>query len=171
MAIEHIGEEQIQEYLDGVLTPPEHADVKAHLDSCAQCRRDLAEYRTLYHALAEQPVAELPEDFAKATTRRAIDAGRPRFNPVWLWPVAAVAVLTAVHLWFVDLGPVWNGLAAIFAAQLESVHSLLHKLELALSDSGQGGRLLLGAILSMLMVAALDRITRALRRGRTMLLS
>jgi anti-sigma factor RsiW len=170
MAVEHLSDDRIQEYLDGVLAPPEHTRVKDHLDSCAQCRQTAGRYRALYHALAEQPAVELSGDFADKVTNQAAGCRPSRFNPIWLWPVAAVAVFVVTHIWFVSLTPVWTSVEAMFDAQAESLTGMLHKWGSIVNNYATTGRILLGAALSLLMVAGLDRLTQAMRRGRAMLL-
>lgn len=169
MAIKHLNDDRIQEYLDGVLAPPEHTRVKDHLDSCAQCRQTAGRYRAVYQALAEQPAVELSGDFADRVTNQAVGRRRSRFNPVWLWPVAAAAVFVATHIWFVSLTPIWTSVEALFDAQAESLAGMVHKWDSILNNYGATGRILLGAALSLLMVAGLDRLTQAMRRGRAML--
>ncbi len=171
MAIEHPHDDRIQEYLDGVLAPPEHAAVGEHFDTCARCRRSLEQYRALYHVLAEEPIVGLSDGFADIVMQRVIEPRSIRFSPIWLWPAVAAAVLLAIHLWLADLGPVWTGVAGMFVAQAQSLSGLLHKWVSVVDDYGQSGKLLIGAALALAMVAGLDRLTRAIRHGRLLMLS
>jgi len=50
--------EQLSAWLDGELTEEGRAQVAAHLDSCAACRRELAQFVALNAALAELPAPE-----------------------------------------------------------------------------------------------------------------
>ncbi|MCK4414628.1 MAG: zf-HC2 domain-containing protein [Candidatus Eisenbacteria sp.] len=47
----------LQEYLSGDLPPVAARELEAHLESCADCARDLAAYRRLMAALSELPDA------------------------------------------------------------------------------------------------------------------
>ncbi|HKV29373.1 MAG TPA: zf-HC2 domain-containing protein [Candidatus Acidoferrales bacterium] len=51
-------------YLDGAASSEKHAVVRAHLDSCADCRTDLERYRRLARALACSTAVAPPADLA-----------------------------------------------------------------------------------------------------------
>lgn len=54
----HPGGETLSALLDGDLAPEEMAEAKAHLDSCAACRGDLARMREMVGTLASLPDRE-----------------------------------------------------------------------------------------------------------------
>ncbi len=61
--------EQLSAWLDGELAEAEHARVAAHLDSCAACRRELAQLTALNAALAEL-AAPVPSGLAERVLAR-----------------------------------------------------------------------------------------------------
>jgi hypothetical protein len=60
-------------YLDGAASSEKHSSVRAHLDSCADCRTDLERYRHLARVLANSTAATPPADLA---TRIRVQASR-----------------------------------------------------------------------------------------------
>jgi anti-sigma factor RsiW len=113
----HLGEEVLDLYLDGGLTPEESAAVEAHLSGCARCRGTLAEVRELYAAFAAVPVEPLPIDLAPRVLRRVTPVVRPQLR----WLVAAILgaqalVALVLALWLAPPlireylpAPVWAG--------------------------------------------------------------
>ncbi len=61
--------EQLSAWLDGELAEAERARVAAHLDSCAACRRELAQLTALNAALAEL-AAPVPSGLAERVLAR-----------------------------------------------------------------------------------------------------
>jgi len=116
-------QEQLQEYLDGQLSPGQAQAIQAHLDACAACREELALLRQVDAALATVP---LLEESAHFTTRIMAQLGAtgtkspqgrtrqtsPAFLPAFRlrWEDAAVSfafagVMMAVLLAFSLLEP------------------------------------------------------------------
>lgn len=123
--------DQIQESLDGLVTPAERARLDAHLADCAACRREWDAQRTLARASGRWARA-LPQDdpgdaFNAAVLARI--AARPAPMPtrplVWL-PLAATALLLVLLAWLP--GPLWPGLGAVGAAARQTPGWLLSNL-------------------------------------------
>lgn len=51
----HLTEDQLNEYLDGLLEAQLHEQMQAHLSDCAACRAKLASLQTVFKALAGLP--------------------------------------------------------------------------------------------------------------------
>ncbi len=82
----HLDEGQLHALLDGELDEAERKTVEAHLESCAECRREFAEARALMAGADELIAAvELP-----ASTRPAAVAPRPK-PPLFRWRSVAWA--------------------------------------------------------------------------------
>jgi len=81
-------------YVDGELTPRETEGVRAHLESCAECRRELqyiSEARTLVRGL---PPVDPPFGlFERSLRRRSRWAGRGAVAALAAGAVASVAML------------------------------------------------------------------------------
>jgi len=89
---------QLQEYLDGRLSPSGARAVAAHLAVCAACRARLASLRHVDEALATWPLLEEPVDFTARVMAQVRAAGAgpapatlPAFRLRWEDAVASLA--------------------------------------------------------------------------------
>lgn len=64
-------------YLDDMLSSNERRRLEKHLDTCAACRRELAELRVTRDSLSELPLAEVPRSFTLATVPEPVMRPRP----------------------------------------------------------------------------------------------
>ena len=64
MAVKHLDDQQIQMYLDNTL-PENKAEFDAHLYSCEDCRKKLAEYKEVYQVLEDDLYPSLSANFIK----------------------------------------------------------------------------------------------------------
>jgi hypothetical protein len=67
--------------MDGAISERENAQVRAHLESCAACRRDLESYRRMAVQLAHLERVAPPADLA---VRIRVRASRAASDPGWL---------------------------------------------------------------------------------------
>ena len=103
--MDHKGE-LLSGYLDGELSPAEKADVRAHLDGCAECAAELESLAVLKRTAAAAPRRALPPELL---ARLTADASRPTWSErlaAWaparrlLLPAgAAAAVAAGLLLW------------------------------------------------------------------------
>jgi anti-sigma factor RsiW len=110
----HLGDEVVDAYVDGGLTPGERAAVEAHLAGCAGCRAALAGARELFAAFGAVPNEPLMVDLAPRVLRRIAPVAGARRR----WLVAGVlaaqgAVALALALWLVPaiVAEYWPGAA------------------------------------------------------------
>lgn len=96
--------DMIHDRLDATLSQARHAQLSAHLESCADCRQRDAEFALLREELRDMPVLEFPaEDLERVwdrTIRAPIPMARPKRPARWLTAAAAAALFAGV------LGPV-----------------------------------------------------------------
>jgi len=106
-ANEHLREAQVIPYLDGRLAASERVAVESHLESCLECRTQVAELRRLLEVLEEWPAAEPSASFA-AELQRRLDAaaqpaswwGRLQVRPIYAGALAVVLAAAAlITLW------------------------------------------------------------------------
>lgn len=92
--VEHL----LGEYYDHELDARRHAQVEAHLASCASCRAALGRMNRLSEVLADHPVPTVsPEAFrARVMLRIARRSRRPRGN--WVWYAVPVGLSSAIVL-------------------------------------------------------------------------
>ena len=62
------------EYLDGLLDNQQQADLKAHVESCSNCKAQLQQQLVLSEALRQMPVEPARSGFAQAALQRARQA-------------------------------------------------------------------------------------------------
>jgi hypothetical protein len=67
--------------MDGAISEREHSQVRAHLESCAACRRDLESYRRMAVQLAHLERVAPPVDLA---VRIRVRASRAASDPGWV---------------------------------------------------------------------------------------
>ncbi len=111
----------LQAYRDGELDGPAGAEVAAHCEGCADCRRDLTELEHVGRLLAGDPTPELPR-----TVWHRVRPGRAReyrFKPAFAFAACAAGVVLGVLLGPIQFGAdeinpevalsetvtVWNG--------------------------------------------------------------
>jgi anti-sigma-K factor RskA len=96
-------------YALGILTDAERAEFEAHLDTCVECRTELAELRRVNEALAlTSPPATPPPhlrqriiDAADRDRRPAVPAPATRSSlPWWLAAAASIAAIVAGSQWW-----------------------------------------------------------------------
>jgi hypothetical protein len=102
--VEQSYRDQLSAYLDGELGDAERRSLEAHLATCADCRRELAELRTTVALLRRLPEAAPPRSL-----RVAVPAPRPAPAILRWYPrLRAATGLVAVFLLAVVVGDVFN---------------------------------------------------------------
>jgi anti-sigma factor RsiW len=99
---------ELTAYVTGALPPAARARVAAHLESCAECRRAVAESERVLATLAAGATAPPPIDWGRygAELRSRLHASRPR--AWWARPLPAAlaaGVAVAVLVVAIDLPP------------------------------------------------------------------
>jgi anti-sigma factor RsiW len=112
--------------LDRELEPSAETEAAGHVATCATCRR-IAETNALLGGLLDEPLAEVPPGFVRATVSRAVAARRP-VAPLW-WVSLPVSwrVSFAALLLLAPLAGYRAGRPAVPAAR--SAHELAWRLE------------------------------------------
>jgi hypothetical protein len=72
-------------YLDGAIRPRERVSVRAHLDGCGACRKELSRYRLLASHLANVTPVEPPAELVAQIRARAAQARSPWAPVVHVW--------------------------------------------------------------------------------------
>ena len=166
----HLGDDQLQDYLDGNFTSADRALVRAHIISCSSCRLRLQRYEALYHGLGEDSGYELSEGFA---ARVADAATVPESSLSWpvavaVWSLAAVA-LAALLWWPVGLSSLWSGWLRLVESQTEMFTYLRSGVGSLLVRLGHEGQVLGIGLAVLLTYVVIDRMLLLARRGRVLL--
>jgi anti-sigma factor RsiW len=93
----------LQEYVDGQLTPAQTLAIEDHLATCAACRQELSLLRQVDETLAQQPVLQEPADLTAQIMARVRAATPVQVRLPWLpwraiqtyWADAAVSAAFA----------------------------------------------------------------------------
>jgi hypothetical protein len=107
MAVNHLSENQIQEYLDNTLVSGKQ-DIITHLDNCPLCRNRVQEYEALFLQIKEAEPEFLPADFA-SKVMTAIETESSVTGQRSIWSVIFAILGTIVGLitmgYFINLRP------------------------------------------------------------------
>ena len=115
MAIEHLSDTMLQEYLDGNRDRLDN-EIIDHLESCNICQTRLEQYRILYGELETDPIPELSPDFAQSVMtqiRGEAATARPKSvelpTPIFI-VIGSLAALAAI-IYFVNLKPLFQAMS------------------------------------------------------------
>ncbi len=160
MAIRHLTDEEIQDYIDGNLST-ESRSVHTHLRRCQLCQKALAEYQSLYLGLKDDKGFKFSSNFAKSVISKLPQepATKSHFKYAEIFLVTMGLVVAGfAAFYFVDLKPLGETIARILLPQFHfisesflSMRSLLTQLNINIS-------LLVFSGLTLLIIGALDHI-------------
>ena len=109
-------------YLDGAIRPRERVSLRAHLDGCAGCRKELSRYRLLAAHLANMPPIEPPAELAAKIRARAAAARSPWAFVLRVWHRA---LLTSQNILEPLAVPATGGVLTAIAVFMLVVQSML----------------------------------------------
>ena len=100
---------ELSAYVDGELTPPQRAEIDAHVASCPRCQRDLAELKTLAAGMTALPklqpaprfLAEVRRKIAQGHTPELVSWPDHLFRPFWLKIPLEAAALVVIGMFVV----------------------------------------------------------------------
>src|SRR5437867_7239185 len=101
--------EEIQDFVDGRLTPAHREEVEAHLATCPQCGREIEKLRWVKEGTARLPMREPPPDLP-ARVAQALDSEDRRGSHArrlrrYFLPAAGVLAAAAAVVILVSRGP------------------------------------------------------------------
>lgn len=160
MAIRHLTDEEIQEYLDGSLSP-ENESVQRHLKTCGLCQETLQGYKSLYLGLEDDRGFRLSRSFAKSVISKVPKevVAKPRFRYAEALVVLLGIVLAGfTGLYLVDIRPLAQKIAYPALPLLDLILTLGGSIPAFLSDLNLNSSLLVLAGLTLLIIGALDYV-------------
>ena len=113
MTKRHLTNEQIQDWLDGNLSP--QSSVAQHLEDCPQCEAEVATFQELFRELNQPPDFSLSSEFAANVTQQ-IEAGDYRFSTqLWYWImiIGGFMLGIAINVYYLGTETILAGLAKI----------------------------------------------------------
>ena len=160
MSLKHLTDEEIQEYLDGNLSPENELSFKTHLGFCLLCRGSLKQYQSLYVGLANDKGFELSESFAKSLISKLPTEAKPKahFNYANIfWTILGIILTAGIIFYYMDLKPLGRAISNTFIPQYEFGSALVASIKSFLVGLNGNLSLLAFAGLTLLIIAALDR--------------
>lgn len=160
MSLRHLTDEDMQEYLDGNLSPENELSFKTHLEICPLCQGSFKQYQSLYVGLANDEGFELSESFAKSLISKLLAEAKPkaRFNYANVfWTILGIIITAGIIIYYIDLKPLGKAISNTFIPQYEFGSVLVASIKSFLSGLNGNIALLAFAGLTLLIIAALDR--------------
>ncbi|UCD65086.1 MAG: hypothetical protein JSW34_06550 [Candidatus Zixiibacteriota bacterium] len=173
MSIEHLSEEQIQQYLDDK-TQPADSRITRHLESCRRCRYLLKEYQQLYGILGRESEELLSPTFTASTMEKVEALGRPAeglSRPFVLWVAAGVVACVAAIWYTVDVKALLDGLGSFLLGWNVLDSTAVSSLRTLSARLGDSLPLVIFAGLILLAVALADKLLLKQRVRRVYFLS
>jgi hypothetical protein len=160
MSLKHLTDEEIQEYLDGSLSPENELLFETHLKICPHCQESLKQYQSLYAGLANDEGFDLPKSFAKSVISRLPEEAKVKFRFNYanvILTILGIIIAVGITFYYVDLKPLGRVISNIFVPQYEFGSGLIVSIKSSLVNLNGSLSLLAFAGLTLLIIAALDR--------------
>jgi predicted anti-sigma-YlaC factor YlaD len=113
VAIEHLTDPQIQDYLDGNVAPEQRETLREHIDQCERCRSILTSYQNLYFHLEDDRDVALPRNFTKnvlaVLKKESVGEVHLKLTNVFLIGFGVIVALNTVF-YFYDFGALFDRL-------------------------------------------------------------
>jgi len=169
MGLEHLTDEQIQDYIDGNLTD-NLAEIEQHLESCQTCRNELAKYKVLTNALSEDIGFELSPDFASNVVSSVQEEGAEKFlykiSHVIMW-VAGIMAGLALLIRFTDFEKAFVGFAQLGEQGKGITETISSAFSNLFANSGMNLHLIGMAALVLVGIFLVDRLIARARKNAT----
>jgi len=166
MELRHLTDEEIQNYLDGNLSP-ENKFAQRHLKRCKLCQKTLKEYKSLYLELKDEKGFRLSRGFASSVIsklpKEPVARSQSKYAEILLVIVGIVAAgFTTLH--FVDVKPLVRMITQILLPQFEFISASFGSIANLLEGLNINSSLLVFSGLTLLIIRVLDYIILHLRR-------
>lgn len=117
MAINHLTDTEIQDYLDGNLAGEKESSVMWHLDECQACQHEMNRYKRLYTELKSDADIELSPNFSTAVMsklhRESSAVFQVRFRDILL-SILGLIVSLGTMVYYVDFKSIMKSFDGIF---------------------------------------------------------
>jgi hypothetical protein len=159
MQLEHLTDEEIQDYLDGNLSPEMATSIQKHLESCGLCREAVKQYQSVYAGLDREEGFELSKGFSKSVVKMLPAEGKAKssFDILNIFlTISAVIVAAGVTIRYVDLRPLGRILSHVLPGPQLGSGIVVFIEDLLTGLNGNLGLLILG-VLTLVIIGGLDR--------------
>jgi anti-sigma factor RsiW len=157
----HLTDEELQNYLDGNISPSQASIFEQHLESCKKCQVELEHYQSLYAGLKDDTALALSPDFSNAVIK-AVHAEAKKAFLARLWnmllPVLGIAVGIGVMVVYVDFKPFLKAFGDSLNPTRYFDNAVLTNLNEVLGKLNVNLNLIVFAGLSLLAVIGIDQV-------------
>jgi hypothetical protein len=161
MSLRHLTDEEIQEYLDGNLSPREASLAEKHIESCIFCQECFKRYQSLYAELKCDEGFELSRDFTKSVVSRLPEGAKVKshFNYANIfWTILGIIITVGIILYYVDLKPLLETISHALLLQYEFGSILVSSMKSFLVSLNGNISFWVLAGLTFLVIVALDHL-------------
>jgi hypothetical protein len=154
-------DEELQNYLDGNMSPSQVPIFEQHIQDCKKCQAELAHYQNLYAGLKEAKGFALSPDFSHSVMKAVrAEAKKAWLARLWnvLLPVLGIAVGIGVMVYYVDFKPFIKAFGDSLNPSRYFDNSVLTSLTEILSKLNVNLNLIVFAGLSLLAVIGIDQL-------------
>lgn len=159
MQLEHLTDEEIQDYLDENLSEKITLLVRQHLEECHRCREALKQYQSVYVGLEDEKGFELSKVFARSVVNKLPAEGEAKSYLSLLnifLALLGAAISIGITLRYVNLKPLGKAISHLLPGKELGIGLLDLMKGLLLGLNGNAGFVII-ALLTLLFVAGLDR--------------
>jgi len=161
MAVRHLSDSEIQDYLDGNISDRE---ILSHLNQCRRCQSRVNQYRSLFAGLAKDRIPPLPSGFsAKVMNKITAEEKLSRDFP-WAFLLVAAGLLAGLISVIVFVNPaVFSRLFSPTGVTGYLDRILFSKINVILSAFNMDTPLPVFVVLALLIIGGLDFIVRRIK--------
>ena len=159
MALKHLTDKEIQDYLDGNLSQEKNLIVKQHLDFCESCQSEFNEYKNLYAGLKNDADVSLSPNFSKSVISKIQQEAPTTFNIRFrdiLLSIMGLLFAVGTTLYYVDFKPVMKSLNKSLKQPIDNSTAIFSSLKQALETLNVDFNLIVFAGLILLIIIAVD---------------
>ncbi len=160
MSLRHLTDDEIQEYLDGNLSPQDASLFETHLKSCPHCHESLRQYQSLYIGLTNDRGFNLSKNFTESViSRLPVEAEvKSLFNYANIFlTILGIVITLGITFYYVDLKSLGKAISRVLIPQYEFGSAFVASVKSFLVGLNGNLSLLAFAGLTLLIIAALDR--------------
>ncbi len=163
MAIEHLTDSLLQDYIDGNLDDRE-TEIISHLDSCPLCQARLEQYKLLYAELKIDSIPALSPDFSKAVMSKIAQVNAEAKKRHVSIPTPVYAIIGAIAaiasiIYFVNPGSLIRAFRVTAVSDYLN-RILVSKVSSVTSNLGFDFSLVLMVIATLIVIGGIDYIVR-----------
>ena len=161
MALRHLTDTEIQDYLDENLSQKQTSVLKQYLESCDSCQNELSKYQYLYTGLKNDADINLSPNFSQFLISKIREESTEIFHIAFrdiLFSIIGLLIAVGTTLYYVGLKPLAASFNSMLKPQVDNSIAIFSTFKQLLAGLNININLLVFAGLILLIIIALDRI-------------